>query len=259
MARKPRFTPPGYWYHLTQRGNCRQQTFFKPADYTLFLELLAHHAGAHQVSILGYALMPNHIHLIAQPATEHALSACLGATTGQYAQHLHARLRRKGHFWQGRFFSCLLGSDAYLETALRYVELNPVRAKMVDYAEQYAWSSAAAHTPPPDFEEPAAPSIAIAPAPTDLLDHDTFTRQFPTPADWQRQLCTPVSRHDCTTLRAATFGDRILGPDALLDLLESRYQRPLRPQPPGRPRKQPQSESPAFTAHDRQPNQLAAR
>ena len=125
MARKLRFAPPGYWYHVTQRGNYRQKTFFSAADYTFFLTLLADQAALCDVSILGLCLMPNHFHLIAQPRAEDALSRFLQRATSQYAYTLHHRLRRRGRLWQGRFYSCLLGTDAYLATALRYVERNP--------------------------------------------------------------------------------------------------------------------------------------
>lgn len=200
MPRKPRFAPPGYWYHLTQRGNYRQKTFYSAADYQLYLDLLGRHAEAYDVSILSYCLMPNHIHLNARPNTDQGLSACLRAVSGQYSQLLHARLRRHGHLWQSRFYSCLLGTEDYLATALRYVELNPVRARMVETAEQYRWSAAHTHTSSSEIADDRTIT---------WLAHRELQSRF-TANDLRQRLQQPQTRRDCADIRAATYSERIL-------------------------------------------------
>ena len=128
MPRKPRFAPPGFYLHITQRGNYRQRTFYSDRDHALFQELLALHADARKIDILAYCQMSNHFHLIARGYNDGSVSRFMQSLTGQYAQQLHGRLCRRGRFWQDRFYSCVL-SETHLELALRYVELNPVRAK----------------------------------------------------------------------------------------------------------------------------------
>ena len=144
MARMARAVFPGVPHHVTQRGNGRAQTFFGDADYQLYRDLLSQHAKAHGVEVWSWVLMPNHVHLILVPPTQDALSAVLSSVHRRYAGHIHARLKRTGHFWQGRF-GCVAMDEAHLGAALRYVALNPVRAGLVKRATDWAWSSAHVH------------------------------------------------------------------------------------------------------------------
>ena len=118
--------------------------FFTDDDRHAYLGWLKEYAEKHEVDILAYCLMPNHIHLVAVPATEDNLQQALKPLHMRYAQRINRARGWKGHVWQGRFFSSPL-DEAYLWAAMRYVERNPVRAKMVRKAENYRWSSAAAH------------------------------------------------------------------------------------------------------------------
>ena len=145
MARIARVVVPGCWHHITQRGNRRQSVFFEDADYTLYLQLLAHHTRRCAVRIVGYCLMGNHVHLIAIPPAETALAKSLGRAHVDYARWLNLRRGETGHVWQNRFFSCPM-DDWHQWEALRYVECNPVRAGMVSEAPEWRWSSAEAHT-----------------------------------------------------------------------------------------------------------------
>jgi putative transposase len=144
MARLARVVIPGLPHHVTQRGNGRARTFFSDDDYRLYRALLAEHCVAADVEVWAWVLMPNHVHLILVPSDEGGLRRALAATHRRYAGHIHAREKRMGHFWQGRF-GCVAMDEAHLAAALCYVALNPVRARLVDRAADWRWSSVHAH------------------------------------------------------------------------------------------------------------------
>jgi len=144
MARLARAVFPGHPHHVTQRGNGRAQAFFSDADYALYRDLLGQHCAAAGVEVWSWVLMPNHVHLILVPRDEDGLRRSLSVVHGRYAGHVHARLKRTGHFWQGRF-GCVAMDEAHLGAALRYVALNPVRAGLVEQAVDWRWSSVHAH------------------------------------------------------------------------------------------------------------------
>jgi putative transposase len=152
MARRPRFVLAGVPHHVTQRGNNRQDVFFCHQDRLRYLELLREHSLRHNVRILGWCLMTNHVHLILIPASAECLARTLGQVHSQYAVEQNRQQRRVGHLWQNRFFSCAL-EPAHLFAALHYVELNPVRAGMTRTAWDWPWSSARAHTSANVFDE----------------------------------------------------------------------------------------------------------
>ena len=129
---------------MTQRGNARQAIFQSDSDRLVYLDLLQRECRLRRLLLVGYCLMPNHVHLIAVPERSDSLPLVLKNVHGRYAAYFNARLAKSGHLWQGRYYSCPLGS-AHLWNALRYAELNPVRAGMVSTAVDYAWSSAAVH------------------------------------------------------------------------------------------------------------------
>jgi putative transposase len=140
MARLARAVFPGHPHHVTQRGNGRATTFFNDEDYALYRDLLGRHCAAAGVEIWAWVLMPNHVHLILVPSDTDGIRRALAAVHRRYAGHVHARLKRTGHFWQGRF-GCVAMDEAHLGAALRYVALNPVRARLVDRAMDWPWSS----------------------------------------------------------------------------------------------------------------------
>ena len=138
MPRVPRRIVPGFPHHITQRGTNRQSVFYTKQDRRVYLELLRGNSGQANVRILAYCLMLNHIHLVAVPEELDSLAICLRRTHGRYAQYLNVRCLRCGHLWQNRFYSCPMDNE-HLWTALRYVELNPVRAGLTEKAEDFAW------------------------------------------------------------------------------------------------------------------------
>lgn len=131
-------------HHIIQRGNRREDVFFTDEDRKKYLEWLKDYCKKHRVEILAYCLMTNHIHLIAVPTTESGLQDVFKPLHMRYAQRINRQRGWKGHLWQGRFFSSPL-DELYMWAAIRYVEKNPVRARMVRKAENYRWSSAGAH------------------------------------------------------------------------------------------------------------------
>lgn len=143
MARLARAVFPGLPHHVTQRGNGRAQTFFEDADYALYRDLLRDGCAAAGVAVWAWVLMPNHVHLILAPGDADGLRRALAPAHRRYAGHIHARLRRTGHFWQGRF-GCVAMDEAHAAAALRYVALNPVRAGLAARAQDWPWSSARA-------------------------------------------------------------------------------------------------------------------
>lgn len=143
MARLARFVLPGTPHHVTQRGNGRQQTFFSQDDYAAYRDLLAEHCAANDVAVWSWVLMPNHVHLILVPEHVDSLRAALSKVHRAYAGRIHSREKRTGHFWQGRF-GCVAMDEPHLLAALRYVALNPVRAKLVLRPEDWQWSSTSA-------------------------------------------------------------------------------------------------------------------
>ena len=140
MARLPRMVLPGIPHHVTQRGNRRERTFFEDADYALYLDLLAQSAARHGVEVWSYCLMPNHVHVVAVPRDEDALGRTFRDLHRQYTGYINARMRVTGHLWQWRFSSVAM-DEQHLFAALRYVALNPVRARLVQRAQDWPWSS----------------------------------------------------------------------------------------------------------------------
>ena len=131
-------------HHITQRGNRQDDVFFSDADKDYYLKLLKQYAQEHEVEVLAYCLMTNHIHLILKPSTENGLQKVLKPLHMRYSQYINKKKNWSGHLWQGRYFSSAL-DEQYTYHAFRYVENNPVRAKMVSSAVDYRYSSAAYH------------------------------------------------------------------------------------------------------------------
>ena len=141
MPRVSRCVFPNMPHHITQRGNRREDVFFDEDDRTTYLCYLKDYCEKHNVEIIAYCLMTNHIHIVAVPETEDGLKEVFRTCHMRHAQKINKKKGWKGHLWQGRFFSSVLDRDYFWE-CIRYVENNPVRAKMVKKAEEYKWSSA---------------------------------------------------------------------------------------------------------------------
>jgi len=227
MARLARLVIPGMPHHVTQRGNRRQQTFFNDGDYAAYLELMADWCRDEGVEIWSYCLMPNHVHLIAVPQTEHGLRRAIGEAHRRYTRRINFREKWRGYLWQGRFASFVM-DEPYLLAAARYVELNPLRAELVGSAEAWPWSSARSHLSARDDRlVKVAPLLAMI-------------------GDWDAFLESARPEQELKELREHGRTGRPLGSPTFLEHLESLAGRALRPRKPGpqpKPRKPRQRKS----------------
>ena len=144
MARLARIVVPDVPHHVTQRGNRLQDVFFGEKDYAAYRDLVAEACAREGMRCIAWCLMPNHVHLILTPPSPDALRAALGEAHRRYSRRINLAKGWTGYLWQGRFASYPM-SDSHLLTAVRYVELNPVRAGLVRKADGWRWSSARAH------------------------------------------------------------------------------------------------------------------
>jgi len=145
MARLPRLSLAGYAHHLIQRGNNRQAIFASDADRRTMLDLLSEHAKQWNVAVHAYVLMDNHFHLLATPSTDVGLAKMMQAVGRRYVRYFNDRQKRTGTLWEGRFKSSLIQTERYLLACMAYIDLNPVRAGMVEQPGDYTWSSYANH------------------------------------------------------------------------------------------------------------------
>jgi len=150
MARKRRQIQAGYCYHVMLRGNGGQDIFKDDADRTRFCLLLQYASEKHKLNIHGFCLMGNHVHIVIQPLTSN-LSTGMHALAFRYAQHFNRKYKRRGYLYQDRYKAVLVQSGSYLRRLVRYVHLNPVRARIVKRPGDYHWSSYRAYIGEDDF------------------------------------------------------------------------------------------------------------
>lgn len=141
MARLPRLTVPGFAHHVIQRGNDRQPIVRDDEDRQTLLSLITENASKHQVAVHAYVLMDNHFHLLLTPQTAEGVPQMMQAVGRRYVRYFNDRHHRTGTLWEGRYRSTLIQSESYLLACMVYLDLNPVRAAMVNRPEMYAWSS----------------------------------------------------------------------------------------------------------------------
>lgn len=219
MPRVARFVAPGLPHHVTQRGNDGQRVFHDDADRSRYLTLLNQKAKDHGLSILGFCLMTNHVHLIVIPPEANTLAKAIGRTHLDYTNHFNARHGRGGHLWQNRFFSCLVVGP-HLWRALRYVDLNPVRAGLVRKPWHWRWSSAEVHAGGADD--------------FDLLDMERW-REMTSGLNWRDELSVALEDEALDELRGHTQTGRPLADESTLRRLELQSGRSFEVGPVGRP------------------------
>lgn len=210
MSRLARIVVPGVPHHVTQRGNRRQPVFFEDGDYRYYLALLGAAAERANTQVWAYCLMPNHVHLILLPAHADGLRATLGDAHRRYTLFINARNKWTGHLWQGRFGSVAM-DEAHLAHAVRYVSLNPVRARLVEKASAWPWSSVNAH-----LSGQGDGLVTVKP----ILD------RFP---DFAGLLESGEDEEQSNALRAAETIGRPLGDPHWLDEIEASLGRSVRP------------------------------
>ena len=140
MARMARLVVPFYPHHCTQRGNRRQPVFFCDDDYLHYKKQLVDALDKAAVEVWAYCFMHNHVHLVVVPQTVDGLRAFFGEAHRRYSRYINFREGWRGYLWQGRFASYVM-QEQHLLAAVRYVENNPVEAKLCDRAKDWRWSS----------------------------------------------------------------------------------------------------------------------
>lgn len=220
MSRKSRIVIAGNPHHITQRGNRRQVVFFTDDDRGLYLDLLRFYTKKHGVYVLAYCLMTNHVHHVLIPEAKDGLANVLKPLHMRYAQEVNSRMDWTGHLWQARFFSSAL-DQTYFWTALRYVERNPVEARLVEHAASYLWSSAAGHCGL--REDP-------------ILNYPKIWKdELAKVKDWFNWLIERDDTSTVTKLRAHTQRDLPVGSNEFLDTIERNTGRFCQPRASGRP------------------------
>jgi putative transposase len=220
MPRQARVAVPDISYHVTQRGNYLQNVFLTENDRALYLGLVVRAACDYGLALLGWCLMTNHVHWIVTPSAPNSMAFTFRRAHSQYSIFVNSmRHHRRGHLWQGRFYSCPL-SERHLFAALAYVERNPVRANLAFDAENYPWSSAAAHT----GRDPTPPFLCLKP-----------WNEVHTVETWRPFLRTQAASEE-SVLRDRTAQGKPWGDEAFTASLEQKTSRDLHPRPLGRPR-----------------------
>jgi putative transposase len=199
---------------VTQRGNRGQKTFFRKSDYEAYKDLVAEGCRDAKVAVLAYCLMPKYVHLILVPSDTDGLRAALGEAHRRYTRHVNQREGWNGFLWAGRFASCPM-DDEQLLAATRYVELAPVRGKLVKQAKAWPWSSARAH-----LNRRNDDLVDVRP----LLAHAR---------DWSAFLAQGLTREELKRIGASERTGRPLGSPAFVARLEKKLGRTLAKQKPG--------------------------
>jgi REP-associated tyrosine transposase len=227
MARLGRYFLPDQPLHLIQRGNNRAATFFADEDYARYRDWLVEAAADYGCAIHGYVLMTNHVHLLVTPRTPDSLPRTMQSLGRRYVRYVNATYRRTGTLWEGRYRAAPIDSEAYFLACCRYIELNPVRARMVRHPRNYHWSSYRAH--------------AQGTADLLLTGHELYDRLGRTAAARQqeyRALFRAALNEDFVQdLRAATNGGWALGEARFKKQIGQALGRRVVPLPKGRPPK----------------------
>lgn len=211
MGRTARAVAVGFPYHVTHRGNHREPIFFSDDDRRAYLADVAEGCRRYALDVWAYCLMPNHVHFLVVPRAADAMAGAIRLAHGRHARRIHRREEWTGHLWANRYYSCCLDGP-HLWRAVRYIELNPVRAGLVLRAADWPWSSAPAHA----WDEP-----------DELLSP---TRPFPGGVeDWSDWLAEGLRDDEIEDLRCHTRTGRPLGDPTFVDRLESLLGRILRP------------------------------
>jgi putative transposase len=213
--------------HVTQRGVNRCAIFLDDEDRRAYLHLLRGACRSGRIVLHAYVLMDNHVHLLVTPGCDGGMSSAMHRLGQMYVQAFNARHGRVGTLLQGRFKSCLVDSDAYLLAVIRYIELNPVRAAMVERAEDFRWSSVHAH-------------LGLR-ADWMLTTHATYLGLGASPAiravAWRRWLDQAVDEDERASIRRYLARGSVLGDVRFQEMVERALNRPVVARPRGRPAK----------------------
>ncbi len=226
MPRRPRLELPGVPMHVTHRGVNRAAVFLDDWDFRDYRRHLRDVSLQHGIALHAYALMSNHVHLLVTASTPGALSRAMSRLGVSYVPAFNRRHGRTGTLWEGRFKSCLVDSERYLLMVYRYIELNPVRASMVERPEDYPWSSARAN-----LGLEADPWIERHPVLAALSDSDAETAFA-----YRGWLDQGMDEHDLAAIRQHIRQERALGNARFQAMVAKTLDRPAVCRARGRPR-----------------------
>lgn len=221
MARQPRFDLPGIPQHIVQRGNNRLPCFLDDTDRASYRQLLREALLATGCRLHAYVLMDNHVHLLATPPEQGATARMMQLLGRHYVGHFNARHGRTGTLWEGRYKACLVDGEDYLLRCTRYIDLNPVRARMTDDPTAFTWSSCASlcglHEDP-------------------LLSAHAVQRALG-PEAYRAMLAEAISDEDLAAIRLYLQQQRAYGRDDFRAMVEAKTQRFASVRPAHRPAK----------------------
>jgi putative transposase len=227
MPRRLRISIPNMPHHLIHRGHRQQNIFFSDGDRTDYLGTLAECRALFGIKVFAYCLMTNHVHLILDPGAEPAnLSWTMKRLAGRHSRRLNAAHGWRGTMWEGRFKCSLIDSDRYLLTCGRYVDQNPVRARMVSTPDAYSWSSFRARA-----------GILSSP----LLDSDPALDALSSSPESRARVYrilagTPLADDELEFIRESTQRNRALGDDAFVETIRTKTGCDISVQNQGRPK-----------------------
>ena len=227
MARLPRIDLPGIPQHIIQRGNDRQPCFFADIDRIRYLQDLRDIASREHCRVHAYVLMTNHVHLLVTPMALGLVARMMQSLGRGYVRYINDRYRRTGTLWEGRYKSCPVLDDAYFLRCQRYIELNPLRARMVADPAHHRWSSHRGNTSPPDdpLLSPHRAWLALGP--------DAPSRH----RAWRTLVMETIDHAETEAIRLHLQRQYLYAPDRFRRAIEAQLGRAVGPVKTGRPRK----------------------
>jgi len=230
MSRQPRIVLSGQPQHVIQRGNNRDVIFVADEDYRFYLEKLAAACLRFECELHAYVLMTNHVHLLMTPLTLQSISKVMQSLGRYYVQYFNDQYKRTGTLWEGRYKSTLLDSETYLLTCYRYIEMNPVRAGIVDHPSDYPWSSYACNA-----AGKANPVISPHALYLQLGDSDDARQE-----NYRALFDAQLETRELDEIRNATNKSWLLGSDRFKERIEALTARQVQPKARGGDRKSKQ-------------------
>jgi len=228
MARLARYYIKGQPQNIIQRGRNKNEIFLKDADYQYYLDCLYEAAKRHEMLIHAYVLMPDHVHILATPKHEKSISKTMQLVGQRYVQYFNHHYQRNGTLWESRYRATVIEGKQYLLTCMRYIELNPVRLKMVKQPGDYRWSSYQGNSGLKKNKH-LSPHKQYKKLGDDKKDRQEAYRALFTEA---------INNTDLEAIRSATHKGWVLGDEKFCAKVEKLSGRRALPKPRGRPKKE---------------------
>ncbi len=226
MSRKTRFVITGVPQHVIQRGHNREPCFYSNEDYFQYLDNLREAAIKNGAAIHAYVLMTNHVHILVTPAQPHSISHMMQDLGRKYVRYINYTYKRSGTLWEGRYKAGLVDSEAYLLTCMRYIELNPVRACMVEHPDEYRWSSYRANA-----KGITNPLIQHHPVYSALGEEGLHQQHA-----YRELFLNSIDSDSIHSIRETLNQELVLGREDFKNKIEQMIKRQVRPGKSGRPR-----------------------